>query len=59
MHTMATYPSPVAYAPLGVILGLQLILDGGKPITLLYQRCSARRCNASECSTARGRDIRA
>lgn len=39
----------IVIAPLGVELipGLQLILDGGKPITLPYERCSARGCDAS------------
>lgn len=39
----------IVFAPLGVALipGLQLILDGGKPITLPYERCSAEGCDAS------------
>lgn len=39
----------IIIAPLGVALipGLQLVLDGGKPITLPYERCSARGCDAS------------
>ena len=39
----------IVVAPLGVALipGLQLILDGGKPITLPYERCSAQGCDAS------------
>jgi invasion protein IalB len=39
----------IAIAPLGVALipGLQLILDGGRPITLPYERCSAQGCEAS------------
>lgn len=39
----------IVVAPLGVELipGLQLILDGGKPITLPYEHCSAQGCDAS------------
>lgn len=39
----------IVFAPLGVALipGLQLILDGGKPIALPYERCSAEGCDAS------------
>lgn len=39
----------IVFAPMGVALmpGLQLILDGGKPITLPYERCSDGGCEAS------------
>lgn len=48
-HQQGDQTGIIVWAPLGVALapGLQLTLDGGKPITLPYERCSAEGCDAS------------
>ena len=48
-HQQGDRTGIIVWAPLGVALapGVQLTLDGGKPITLPYERCSADGCDAS------------
>lgn len=48
-HQQGDQTGIIVWAPLGVALapGVQLTLDGGKPITLPYERCSAEGCDAS------------